>query len=130
MKSIFPSAIDGDFLKLVHLSNGFRMVSAAKPFQAGDVCRAEARIISVTNANKGKIVKVKGYVCHEGTKVVEVISFLYRGRFLDFENTFERSKSLITSCLSPPMQMLEFYNLKNGFIGTILLASLCRLACP
>jgi len=90
MKSIFPSAIDGDLLKLVHLSNGFRMVAGAKPLQAGDVCRAEARIVSVTNANEGKIVKVKGYVCREGAKVIEVVSsFLYRGRFLDFENTFE-----------------------------------------
>jgi fatty acid synthase subunit beta len=26
MKSIFPSVIDGDLLKLVHLLNGFRMV--------------------------------------------------------------------------------------------------------
>ncbi|KAJ7808682.1 hypothetical protein B0H14DRAFT_3761317 [Mycena olivaceomarginata] len=34
MKSIFPSSIDGDLLKLVHLSNGFRMVDGAKPLQA------------------------------------------------------------------------------------------------
>jgi hypothetical protein len=26
MRSIFPATIDGDLLKLVHLSNGFRMV--------------------------------------------------------------------------------------------------------
>ena len=55
MKSIFPSAIDGDLLKLVHLSNGFRMMEGASPLQAGDVCRAEAHIVSVTNTNEGKI---------------------------------------------------------------------------
>ncbi|KAL0957760.1 hypothetical protein HGRIS_001538 [Hohenbuehelia grisea] len=90
MKSIFPSAIDGDFFKLVHLSNGFRMVEGARPLQVGDVCRAEARIVSVTNANEGKIVKVQGHVYRDGQPVITVVStFLYRGRFVDFENTFE-----------------------------------------
>ena len=42
MKSIFPAAIDGDLLKLVHLSNGFRMVDGVKPLVVGDVCKAEA----------------------------------------------------------------------------------------
>lgn len=93
MKSIFPSVIDGDLLKLVHLSNGFRMVDGAKPLQAGDVCKAEARIVSVTNANEGKIVKVKGFVYREGKQVIEVVSaFLYRGRFVDYENTFETTE--------------------------------------
>jgi hypothetical protein len=44
MKSIFPGAIDGDLLKLVHLSNSFRTVEGAKPLQVGDICRPEARI--------------------------------------------------------------------------------------
>lgn len=90
MKAIFPSSIDGDILKLVHLSNGFRMVNGARSFQAGDVCNAEARIVSVVNNDAGKVVKVKGFVMRGGEPVVEVISsFLYRGRFADFENTFE-----------------------------------------
>ncbi|KAF9467993.1 fatty acid synthase [Collybia nuda] len=93
MKSIFPAVIDGDLLKLVHLSNGFRMVNGAKPLQAGDVCKAEARIVSVTNANEGKIVKVKGQVYRDSQPVIEVVSaFLYRGRFVDYENTFETTE--------------------------------------
>jgi len=93
MKSIFPTSIDGDLLKLVHLSNGFRMVNGAKPLQVGDVCNAEARIASVTNANEGKIVKVKGHVYRQGMPVVEVVSaFLYRGRFSDYHNTFETTE--------------------------------------
>lgn len=93
MKSIFPSAIDGDLLKLVHLSNGFRMVDGAKPLAVGDVCKAEARIISVINANEGKIVKVKGYVHRQSQRVIEVVSsFLYRGRFTDYENTFDTTE--------------------------------------
>lgn len=90
MKSIFPAAIDGDLLRLVHLSNGFRMVDGAKPLQVGDVCKAEAKIVSVINSDAGKVVKVKGYVYRKGERVIEVVSsFLYRGRFEDYENTFE-----------------------------------------
>ncbi|KAF5389975.1 hypothetical protein D9757_013855 [Collybiopsis confluens] len=54
IKSIFPGSVDGDLLKLVHLSNSFRMVNGAKPFQAGDVCRSEAKIVSVVNSQPGK----------------------------------------------------------------------------
>ena len=93
MKSIFAAAIDGDLLKLVHLSNGFRMVDGAKPLAVGDVCKAEARIISIINASEGKIVKVKGFVYRQGQRVIEVVSsFLYRGRFSDYENTFDTTE--------------------------------------
>ena len=93
MKAIFPSAIDGDLLRLVHLSNGFRMVEGARPLKVGDICKAEARILSVTNTNEGKIVKVKGHVCRDGKPVIEVVSaFLYRGRFSDYHNTFETTE--------------------------------------
>ncbi|KAJ7227399.1 fatty acid synthase [Mycena pura] len=93
IKSIFPASIDGDLLKLVHLSNGFRMVEGAKPLQVGDVCKAEATIVSVVNTDAGKVVKVKGHVFRAGKPVIEVISsFLYRGRFTDYENTFETTE--------------------------------------
>lgn len=93
MKSIFPAAIDGDLLKLVHLSNSFRMIEGAKPLQVGDICRPEARIISVTNSSEGKIVKVKGHCYRNDQPVIEVVSsFLYRGRFVDYENTFDTTE--------------------------------------
>ncbi|KAJ7285205.1 fatty acid synthase [Mycena rebaudengoi] len=93
MKSIFPSSIDGDLLKLVHLSNGFRMIDGAKPLQVGDVCKAEAKIVSVINTDAGKVVKVKGHVFRADKPVIEVISaFLYRGRFVDYVNTFETTE--------------------------------------
>jgi fatty acid synthase subunit alpha len=93
MKAIFPSTIDGDLLKLVHLSNGFRMMEGATPLKAGDVCVAKARIASVTNGDAGKTVKVRGFVTRGGKRVVEVTSaFLYRGRFTDFDNTFEMNE--------------------------------------
>jgi fatty acid synthase subunit alpha, fungi type len=93
MKSIFPGSIDGDLLKLVHLSNGFRMVNGAKSLAIGDICKAESRIVSVVNANEGKIVKVKGYVYRQGERVIEgFFSFLYRGRFTDYENMFDTTE--------------------------------------
>jgi len=93
MKSIFPHSIDGDLLRLVHLSNGFRMVPEATPLRVGDVCKAEARVFSVVNAPEGKTVKVKGHVYRGDEPVIEVTSaFLYRGRFSDSENTFETTE--------------------------------------
>lgn len=90
MKAIFPSAIDADILNLVHLSNGFKMMDGVAPLRAGDSCSAEARVVSVINGDNGKTVKVKGYVLRQGEPVIEVSSaFFYRGRFKDFENTFE-----------------------------------------
>ncbi|KZT01368.1 fatty acid synthase [Laetiporus sulphureus 93-53] len=90
MKAIFPASIDGDILKLVHLSNGFRMVDGASPLKAGDVCKAEARIVSVINSDAGKTVKVKGFVMRNDQPVIEVVSaFLYRGKYNDYDATFE-----------------------------------------
>jgi fatty acid synthase subunit alpha, fungi type len=90
MKAIFPQSIDGDLLKLVHLTNGFRLVGVARPLKVGDVCKAEARIVSVTNTDAGKAVKVKGFVTRDSQPIIEVVSsFLYRGKFEDYKNTFE-----------------------------------------
>jgi fatty acid synthase subunit alpha len=90
MKAIFPSSIDGDLLKLVHLSNGFKVIPGSRPLKAGDVCRAEARVVAVVNSDSGKTVRVSGHVLCEGNPVIEVQSaFLFRGRFTDYENTFE-----------------------------------------
>jgi hypothetical protein len=90
MKAIFPASIDGDLLNLVHLSNGFRMVEGVEPLRAGDICKAEAHITSVINSDAGKVVKVSGCILRDSKPVIEVTSsFLYRGRFTDYENTFE-----------------------------------------
>ena len=90
MKAIFPQSIDGDLLNLVHLSNGFHMLNCASPLHVGDVVTTEAKIASVINTDVGKAVKVIGNIIHEGKPVIEVTSsFLYRGRFTDYENTFE-----------------------------------------
>jgi fatty acid synthase subunit alpha, fungi type len=116
MRSIFPTTIDGDLLKLVHLSNGFRIVDGAKPLRVRDVCYAEARFASVTNTDAGKIVKAKGRVYRAGTPVIEVVStFVYRGRFTDYENTFEITEEpdylvdLLDSASVGVLQSMEWF---------------------
>ncbi|BFZ59217.1 beta subunit of fatty acid synthetase [Saitoella coloradoensis] len=91
-KAIFPKAIDGDLLKLVHLSNGFRMIPGAQPLQAGDEVETNATINAVINNESGKLVEVTGTITRAGEPVMEVVTqFLYRGVFNDFENTFQRT---------------------------------------
>lgn len=90
-KPIFPRAIDGDLLKLVHLSNGFRMIPGAEPFKVGDVLDTTAQINSVINQDAGKMVEVCGTIKRDDKPVMQVTSqFLYRGAYTDFENTFQR----------------------------------------
>jgi len=90
-KPIFPRAIDGDLLKLVHLSNGFRMIAGAEPLKKGDVVDTTAQINAVINQDSGKMVEVCGTITRDGQPVMEVTSqFLYRGAYDDFHNTFQR----------------------------------------
>ena len=90
-KPIFPRKIDGDLLKLVHLSNGFRMIPGAAPMKKGDVLDTTAEVNAVINQDSGKMVEVCGTITRDGEPVMEVTSqFLYRGAYTDFENTFQR----------------------------------------
>ena len=92
-KPIFPRAIDGDLLRLVHLSNGFRMLPGAEPLKAGDELHTSARINAIINQESGKMVEVCGTITRKGEAVMEVTSqFLYRGTYTDFENTFQRKE--------------------------------------
>ena len=90
-KPIFPRAIDGDLLKLVHLSNGFRMIPGAEPLKVGDELSTSAQINAVINQDSGKMVEVCGTITRSGKPVMQVTSqFLYRGTYSDYENTFQR----------------------------------------
>lgn len=91
IKAIFPKIIDGDILKLVHLSNSFKMVPGAEPLKKGDVVSSNATLSSIINQETGKVVSVTGVISKAGKPVMEVTSeFFYRGDYTDFENTFER----------------------------------------
>ena len=90
-KPIFPRSIDGDLLKLVHLSNGFRMVPGAEPLKKGDVLETTAQVNAVINQDSGKLVEVCGTIKRDRQPVMVVTTqFLYRGAYSDFQNTFQR----------------------------------------
>jgi fatty acid synthase subunit beta len=90
-KPIFPRKIDGDLLKLVHLSNGFRMLPGATPLKVGDVVDTTAEVNAVVNTDSGKMVEICGTIVRDNKPIMEVTSqFLYRGAYTDFENTFQR----------------------------------------
>lgn len=90
-KPIFPRTIDGDLLKLVHLSNRFRMIPGAEPLKKGDEISTTAQVNAVINQESGKMVEVCGTITRDGQAVMEVTSqFLYRGAYTDYENTFQR----------------------------------------
>ena len=90
-KPLFPRSIDGDLLKLVHLSNGFRMIPGAEPLKKGDVVDTTAQINAIINRDSGKRVEVCGTIKRNGKPVMVVTTqFLYRGAYSDFANTFER----------------------------------------
>ncbi|ABN68335.2 Fatty acid synthase subunit beta Includes: 3-hydroxypalmitoyl-[acyl-carrier-protein] dehydratase; Enoyl-[acyl-carrier-protein] reductase [NADH]; [Acyl-carrier-protein] acetyltransferase; [Acyl-carrier-protein] malonyltransferase; S-acyl fatty acid synthas [Scheffersomyces stipitis CBS 6054] len=91
IKAIFPESVDGDLLKLVHLSNGYKMIPGAAPLKKDDVVSSKAEIRAVLNQPSGKMVEVVGTIYREGKPVLEVTSqFLYRGDYSDYENTFQK----------------------------------------
>lgn len=97
MKAVFHKKIDGDLLKLVHLSNSFITKSGAAPLKIGDVVNTKSEVVSIINKPTGKQVRVLGTIFRvdangqEGEAVLEVVSeFFYRGVYTDFENTFDK----------------------------------------
>jgi fatty acid synthase subunit beta len=96
IKAIFPKTVDGDLLRLVHLSNGYKMIPGAAPLAKDDVVSSTAEIRSVLNQDSGKVVEVVGLVSRDGKPVLEVSSsFFYRGEYNDFENTFTKVKETL-----------------------------------
>ncbi|KAG1113283.1 hypothetical protein G6F42_014507 [Rhizopus arrhizus] len=90
MKGIFPKIADGDLLRRVHLGICFRMMEGADLLKVGDVVDTLAKINAIVNTKSGKMIEVKGMIVRDGKPVMEVTSqSLYRGKFTDFENTFE-----------------------------------------
>ncbi|OMJ21424.1 Fatty acid synthase subunit alpha [Smittium culicis] len=89
-QAMLPKFINGDLLNLVHLSNGFKMVEGAKPFESGDIVDSQVRIDQIVNSDSGKTLVVTGSLSRKGVKVMEIkSSFLYRGSFTDYKNTFQ-----------------------------------------
>ena len=83
--------IDGDLLKLVHLSNSFRVIDPALSLSQNDSIVSEAEILSIIIGPSGKTVKVKARLFKDECAFLEITSeFLFRGIFKDYTNTFKK----------------------------------------
>ncbi|KAI9179811.1 fatty acid synthase alpha subunit Lsd1, partial [Blastocladiella emersonii ATCC 22665] len=90
VRPLFSGLIDGDLLKLVHLSNSFKVLVPGRLVYAGDKIETQAEVISMTNTPTGKKITVKGTLARDGTALVEVTSaFFVRGAFDDYHRTFD-----------------------------------------
>ena len=84
-------SVDCDLLKLVHLSNRFRMMPVAKLFGKGDIVGSTSEITVVINQSSGKMVEVCATIASDdGEPIMQVTSqFFYRGVYTDYKNTFQ-----------------------------------------
>ncbi|KAK5625746.1 hypothetical protein RRF57_001462 [Xylaria bambusicola] len=87
-------AIDGDLLRLVHLSNRFTVVPGSEPFKEGQLLRSSSEITAVIIQDSGKMVEVRVTISEQNGRPLMYITsqFLYRGVYTDFENTFKYTK--------------------------------------
>ncbi len=85
--------VHADVLKLVHLSNRFRMYSKAAPLKVGDKTESTARTTSISISETGKTVEVCATITRNRKPVMDVISeFFYKGTYTDFEECFTTKK--------------------------------------
>ncbi|KAI9223673.1 hypothetical protein BC828DRAFT_410490 [Blastocladiella britannica] len=92
VQPLFSGLVDGDLLKLVHLSNNFKVLSPGSLVYAGDAIETTAEVVSMTNSPTGKRIAVRGTLTRasDGVALVEVTSaFFVRGSFDDFHRTFD-----------------------------------------
>ena len=89
--ALLQSPVQGDLLKLVHLSNSFELASGADLLRVGEHLHAEASIRAIRIEDSGKIVEIACKISREDVNILTLLSrFLFRGRFDDFESTFDR----------------------------------------
>lgn len=90
MKALIAATGSADLLRLVHLSNSFKVVEGARPLRVGDAVSSKASVESIKISETGKTVAVKGTIVRDGKPLIEVVSaFFFRGRFTDYSTCFE-----------------------------------------
>lgn len=90
-QALLQDPVQGDLLKLVHLSNAFELAADARPLELREKVRATARVSSITIEDSGKVVEIACKLARDDAEVMTVTSrFLFRGVFEDFSSTFAR----------------------------------------
>ncbi|KAF2500058.1 beta subunit of fatty acid synthase [Lophium mytilinum] len=94
MKSLL--FVKGDLLKLVHLSNEYRVYPGAGPLMIGDKTESSAKTTAIIVQETGKVVSVCCTITRDGAPVMDVISeFFYRGTYTDRSDEFQNIKEEI-----------------------------------
>ena len=131
-KPLFCESLDGNLLDLVHLSNEFKMVPGASPLTVGDTVLAVSRVTAVVNQDAGRMVEVSGTVMRQNMPVIEIVSrFLFRGKYLDFEGTFEHKQEApqevklsgakdVAILMSKPWVQLDLENPETELLNSTL----------
>jgi fatty acid synthase subunit beta len=90
MQPLLNQGINGDLLRLVHLSNQFQYATSARTLQIGDVVQATSYITGVYIQDSGKVVEISATIDREGQHMMTIVSkFLFQGAYSDIENTFK-----------------------------------------
>ncbi|CAO1626989.1 unnamed protein product [Sympodiomycopsis kandeliae] len=90
MKALIAATGSADLLRLVHLSNSFKVVEGARPLKIGDEVSSKASVESIKISETGKTIAVKGTIVRANKSVIEVVSaFFFRGKFSDYNTCFE-----------------------------------------
>ena len=90
-QALLQEPVQGDLLKLVHLSNSVERTTGSASVQIGDHVHAEAKVASICIDGSGKIVEITAKILRDEAEMLTLVSrFLFRGSFEDFESTFER----------------------------------------
>ncbi|KAE8380399.1 acyl transferase domain-containing protein [Aspergillus bertholletiae] len=97
MEPLFVAELQGDLLRLVHLSNSIRYSPGADPLKVDDIVTTRSRVRAVTIKENGKTISVEAEILRSKTLVATVTSdFFIKGSFSDYETTFSHQDEAAT----------------------------------
>ncbi|KNC49148.1 uncharacterized protein AMSG_11853 [Thecamonas trahens ATCC 50062] len=113
MRALFVHELNVDFLRLVHLTNSVAKVAPspaalhASELSEGDILTSVARLVEIRNSTadpEGKVIAVAVDIARCGAPLLTLTSsFLVRGYFDDYENTFTTSHTAHVLDVSAPI---------------------------
>ncbi|KAJ1769664.1 fatty acid synthase alpha subunit Lsd1 [Coemansia sp. RSA 1843] len=117
-KCLMTQTCDGDLTRMVHLSNGFRVLLGARDgLRAGQTVSSEACITSVRDTSAGRNITVQGAVTVGGRPVVEVNTvFLFRGQTPEFATNFTHTREQPILLTLDRKSMVALLKAKEWFV--------------
>ena len=94
VQPLLISDLKYDLLSLVHQSNDVEYVSGNGPLRVDERLTSNSHIESVSIVDAGKLVRVRASILRVDEIIATVVSsFLFKGKYTDFENTLEDNES-------------------------------------